>query len=124
MNYKTFIDCGYEGGILRLDAKYERKRSNNLLKRKLFSDSEYKIVEIGEGKGNKTNMAGFMILEKEDGTQFHSNVKGNHDFLKQLLQDAETYIGSYATCTYFNLTPDGIPRFPYVTKLRDGISID
>jgi len=123
-NYKYFIELGYEGGMIRLNSKYDRKRSNSLLKRKDFTDSEYKIVSIEEGKGNKTNMAGFMILEKSDGTQFHSNIKGNHDFLKNLLVNAESYIGSYATCTYFNLTPDGIPRFPYVTRLRDGKGID
>jgi len=123
-NYKDFIELGYEGGMVRLNSKYDRKRSNSLLKRKDFTDSEYKIVSIEEGKGNKTNMAGFMVLEKSDGTQFHSNIKGNHEFLKNLLVEKETYIGSYATCTYFNLTPDGIPRFPYVTRLRDGKGVD
>jgi len=123
-NYKSFIDAGYEGGIIRTDDLYECKRSNFLLKRKDFTDSEYKIVAIKEGKGNRGGMAGYMILQKEDGVEFHSNIKGNHDFLKQLLIDAESYVGSYATCTYFNLTPDGIPRFPFVTRFRAGIGVD
>ena len=123
-NYKYFIELGYEGGMIRLNSKYDRKRSNSLLKRKDFTDSEYKIVSIEEGKGNKSGMAGYMVLQKDDGVQFHSNIKGNHDFLKNLLVDAESYVGSYATCTYFNLTPDGIPRFPFVTRFRDGIGVD
>lgn len=124
INYKSFVNDGYEGGIIRTDDPYECKRSNFLLKRKDFTDSEYKIISIEEGKGNKKGMAGYMILAREDGIQFHSNIKGPHEFLTKLLEKADLYIGSYATCTYFNLTPDGIPRFPYVTRLRKGISVD
>jgi hypothetical protein len=94
------------------------------LKRKEFQDAEYRIIEICEGNGNKSGMAGYAILEREDGKTFRSNIKGNHDFLKGCLKDADSLKGTYATCTFFNLTPDGIPRFPYVTKLRTGPGID
>jgi hypothetical protein len=29
----------------------------------------------------------------------------------------DTLIGKQATVKYFNLTPDGVPRFPYVIKI-------
>lgn len=123
-SYKDYVDRGYEGQMIRLDGPYEFKRSSGLLKRKDFQDEEYLILAIGEGKGNKTGMAGYAILQTEDGRTFNSNIKGTHDFLKDLLENADKYIGSYGTCTFFNLTPDGIPRFPYLTRLRDGKSVD
>lgn len=122
--YGKFMDAGYEGQMVRLDEPYENKRSTSLLKRKEFTDDEYRIVDICEGNGNKIGMAGYMILAREDGVTFHSNIKGTFEFLEELLKNKKKLIGSYATCTYFNLTPDGIPRFPYVTKLRSGKGID
>ena len=122
--YGKFMDSGYEGQMVRIDEPYEFKRSAALLKRKEFTDEEYEIVEICEGSGNKSGMAGYAILKREDGVQFHSNIKGNHDFLTELLQKAPKLVGKFATCKYFNLTPDNIPRFPYVIKIRDGKGID
>lgn len=123
--YGEYLEDGFEGQMVRLpDSPYEFKRSANLLKRKEFQDEEYEILEIGEGNGNKSGMAGFAICRHPDGRTFNSNIKGNHDFLKDLLHNREAYVGTFATCTYFNLTPDGIPRFPYITRLRDGRGID
>jgi len=122
--YERYMKDGFEGQMVRLDLAYERKRSVSLLKRKQFTDDEYKIVDICEGNGNKIGMAGYMILAREDGVTFHSNIKGTFEFLEELLNRKGKLIGTFATCTYFNLTPDGIPRFPYVTKLRAGKGID
>ena len=122
--YGEYLDSGYEGQMIRVDSPYECKRSDSLLKRKEFQDAEYRIVEICEGNGNKSGMAGYAVLQREDGKTFRSNIKGSHAFLKELLKDAESLRGSYGTCTYFNLTPDGIPRFPYLTRLRSGPGID
>lgn len=123
--YGKYLEDGYEGQMVRmLDSRYEFKRSSNLLKRKEFQDDEYEIVEIGEGNGNKAGMAGFAVLRHPDSRTFNSNIKGSHEFLKELLERRDSLVGTYATCTFFNLTPDGIPRFPYITKLRDGRGID
>ena len=122
--YGQFMEVGFEGQMIRIDKPYEFKRSASLLKRKEFQDDEYLIIEICEGNGNKSGMAGYATLERPDGKRFSSNIKGNHTFLKALLVDADSYVGKYATCKYFNLTPDGIPRFPYVIGFRDGQGID
>jgi len=122
--YGSYIECGFEGQIVRIDKPYEHKRSKHLLKRKEFMDSEFRIVSIGEGNGNKKGMAGFAYLEREDGVQFRSNIKGQHSFLEELWHNRHNIVGKYATCQYFHLTPDGIPRFPYIIKIRDGKGID
>tara|TARA_R110002167_G_scaffold98020_2_gene258231 strand:- start:124 stop:1236 length:1113 start_codon:yes stop_codon:yes gene_type:complete len=122
--YNLFLEQGYEGQMVRLNTPYEFKRSNNLLKRKEFIDKEYKVVEICEGRGNKSSMAGYVILERDDGVRFKSNIKGQRPYLIQLLIDKDKYPDKYGTCRFFELTPDGIPRFPYIYGFRDGVGVD
>lgn len=122
--YCNYLEKGYEGQMIRLDTLYERKRSKSLMKRKTFYDDEYKIISVEEGNGKKKGMVGYMFLEREDGVQFRSNIKGSHEFLQELFERRDELVDKYATCRFPNLTPDGIPRFPYVVKIRDGKGVD
>jgi DNA ligase-1 len=115
--YEQYVDDGFEGQMLRLNGKYENKRSKNLLKHKSFVDDEYTILDIVEGEGNRTGTAGYMVFETIDGKPFKSNVKGTWDETAEILKSKKKLIGKQATIKYFNLTPDGIPRFPYVINI-------
>ena len=115
--YGDCVEEGYEGQILRLDKEYENKRSKFLMKHKSFVDEEYTILDIVEGEGNRTGTAGYMVFETEDGKRFKSNVKGTWDETAEMLKSKKKLIGKQATIKYFNLTPDGIPRFPYVINI-------
>jgi DNA ligase-1 len=115
--YEKYVEEGYEGQMLRLDGKYENKRSKNLLKHKSFVDEEYTILDICEGEGNRTGTAGYMVFETAEGKPFKSNVKGTWDETAEMLKNKKQLIGKQATIKYFNLTPDGIPRFPYVINI-------
>jgi DNA ligase-1 len=115
--YESYVDRGYEGQMLRVDARYENKRSKYLLKHKSFIDEEYTIIDIVEGEGNRTGTAGYMVFETADGKRFKSNVKGTLEETAEMLKNRKRLIGKEATVKYFNLTPDGIPRFPYVIKI-------
>jgi DNA ligase-1 len=115
--YVGYVEKGYEGQILRLNGPYENKRSKFLLKHKSFQDSEFTILDICEGEGNKTGQVGYMVFEIE-GKRFKSNVKCNWDEGREILKNKEQLIGKTATIQYFNLTPDGIPRFPYVININ------
>ncbi len=117
--YGQWQEQGYEGQMVRLDAPYENKRSKTLLKRKEFQDAEYTILGYGEGIGNRTGTVGYFEFETDEGISFRSNVKGNFDYLADLLKKGDSLIGSEATIKYFSLTPDGVPRFPYVIAIRD-----
>lgn len=118
--YEEYMSSGFEGQMVRLNDVYENKRSKFLLKRKEFQDKEYVILDIIEGEGNRTGMAGAMIFKNETGLTFNSNIKGNREYLKELLENKESYKGKLATVKYFNLTPDNkLPRFPYVIGIRD-----
>lgn len=117
--YGKYLEDGYEGIMVRMDAPYEQKRGKSLLKRKEFFDAEYEIVEIREGNGNRAGTAGYAIMKNKDGSTFRSNIKGNREWVKQLLAEAESVVGKMATIQYLNLTPDGVPRFPFLITIRD-----
>ena len=115
--YEEYVEHGFEGQILRTNGKYENKRSKFLLKHKSFIDEEYTIIGVCEGEGNKTNMVGYMTFETADGKPFKSNVKATFEESEEMFRNRKQLIGKQATIKYFNLTPDGIPRFPYVINI-------
>ena len=110
--YRYYLEQGYEGQMVRNSTPYEFKRSKNLLKRKEFITEEFRVVEVLEGSGNWAGYAKRFVLEMADGTQFGSNVRGSQEELRALLHADEQ--PTWATCRYFELTPDGVPRFPVV----------
>lgn len=117
--YEQYMNDGYEGQMVRLNTPYEFKRSRSLLKRKEFRDEEFTILGVVEGEGNKTGMAASMLFKNAAGAEFNSNIKGDRDYLRGLLTGKDELVGKLATVKYFNLTPDGVPRFPYVVAIRD-----
>jgi DNA ligase 1 len=114
--YEDYMIAGYEGQMVRLDSYYESKRSKNLLKHKSFIDEEYIILGIQEGIGNKTGMVGSFIFETNQGKRFNASPKFSWEECKYIWDNKDNIIGSTATVKYFNLTPDGIPRFPVVIQ--------
>jgi DNA ligase-1 len=115
--YEKYVNDGFEGQMLRLNKEYENKRSKSLMKHKSFVDEEYTILDIVEGEGNRTGTAGYMVFETAEGKRFKSNVKGTMEETAEMLKNKKKLIGKEATIKYFNLTPDGIPRFPYVINI-------
>ena len=115
--YEDYTMEGYEGQMIRLDKEYESKRSKSLLKHKSFVDEEYTILDVIEGEGNKTGMVGSFVFESKTGHIFNSSPKYSWDECKELWKQRQELIGKSATVKYFNLTPDGVPRFPYVINI-------
>ena len=118
--YERYVDAGCEGQMVRTDAPYKLGgRSASLLKRKQFQDREYKILKFIEGDGNRTGTVGAVMLENDDGSTFRSNIKGTRDYLRELLLLEKYNINKLATVKFFNLTPDNVPRFPFIIGIRD-----
>lgn len=116
--YELYMEQGYEGQMIRLDAPYENKRSNSLLKDKEFIDSEFTVLGVEEGKGNMSGKVGKLYFKTEQGKPFDSPVNGDWEYLAELLKRNDL-IGKQATVRYFKPTPAGIPRFPKVIAIRD-----
>ena len=115
--YEGYVEKGFEGQMLRTNGKYEHKRSKFLMKHKSFIDEEYTIIDICEGEGNKTNMVGYMTFKTADGKPFKSNVKATFEESEEMFRNRKQLIGKQATIKFFQFTPDGIPRFPYVVNI-------
>ena len=103
---------GYEGTMTREpQSVYENKRSRWLLKHKDFITEEFTILDIIEGKGNRSGMAGNIVIDYK-GNNVDPGIRGNFDYFKELLTNKNAYIGKLATIRHFGETPDGSLRFP------------
>ena len=120
-NYTKLLDesskKGWEGLMLRRDAGYEGKRSNDLLKVKKFQDAEYKVIDviptekviIKDGKEIKTKMLGSVVIDFE-GVKVGSGFSDEERIY--YYNHPEEIIGKIITVQYFEKTPDGKLRFP------------
>jgi DNA ligase-1 len=112
--YGRWLEEGYEGQMIRLDAPYEQKRSKHLLKRKEFQDAEFEVIQIEEGQGNWSGVAKAVRCRLPDGRVFGAGIRGTRERAAELLHETHKVV----TVRFFALTPDGIPRFPVVTKFH------
>lgn len=119
-----FTGQGYEGSMVRLDGPYENKRSGLLLKRKDFDTAEFTIERVEEGNGNWKGYAKRIVYKTATGHEFGSGVRGSQAQMKNVLDNADDYVGSIATVRYFGLTDDGIPRFPVTIDFHGESRVD
>ena len=119
--YGEYTTAGYEGQMVRQDTVYENKRSKGLLKRKEFITEEYQVVEVHEGQGNWAGYAKRLTLKMPNGTTFSSGIRGSQSQLKTLLENPNI---DWATCRYFELSNDGVPRFPVTIDYGTGVRND
>jgi len=119
--YASFVEQGYEGGIIRLNDIYEQKRSNFLLKRKDFDDAEFPILAIHEGSGNWAGVAKTITIRLPNGDTCEATLRGARAYCAKVLANAPDYIGTGEACVqYFGMTPGGKLRFPTVKSMTTG----
>lgn len=116
--YSYYMEIGYEGQMVRLPGPYEQKRSTLLLKRKEFDDTEFPIIRIEEGQGNWAGYAKRVFVQLADGSENGCGIKGSQEYMKEVLDNKELYVGKQATVRYQGTTPDGKLRFPVVHQLH------
>jgi DNA ligase 1 len=118
--YTAWLADGYEGGMTRdPNAVYEHDRTTALLKRKEFTDAEFPIIDIEDGKGNRAGIASNVIFMHPCGEEFGAGVIGNEDYARELFRNRKKYIGKLGTVRYQNATPKGVPRFGKMKIIRD-----
>lgn len=112
--HEQFLSEGFEGTMIRLDlGPYENKRSKQLLKYKNFKDAEFLILDVEEGLGNRSGMAGKLICLLPNGNKVGVSMTGTQEFMAQVLKDKDKVIGKQATVKFFDWTPDkNSLRFP------------
>lgn len=111
------ISKGYEGTILRWGNKPYKVngRSENLLKYKEFSDIDCKIINVTPNEANSLHGTPHFQI---NGKYFKAGVKMSHEDREDLLTNKNNYIGKIANIRYFELTDDGVPRFPVMVGIH------
>lgn len=127
------VKSGFEGAMYRnCYHGYEPgKRSKHLLKVKSFIDKEFKVVGHKRGKASqlvssKGKTQGdadvvvpiFVCEMSSGGARFDVLAPGTIKEKKAYWDDIEKWIGKNLTVKYFELTDDGIPRFPVAKSFR------
>lgn len=118
--FQRFLDDGYEGAIVRLDTKYEHRRTNALLKVKSEDDDEAIILDILEGDGNWSGAAAKAKMSWS-GNIFDATFKGEYEPRVQILKNKKDWIGKTATFLHIGYTgkavegaPKGLPFSPRI----------
>ena len=119
--HQIYLDSGYEGSIVRINAPYEQKRSYTLQKVKDFHDTEATIYGFVEGVGKRKGTLGKFLMEDDHGVKFGCPPgKGyNYADLTHILENINDYVGKRATFTYFERTKAGNYRHPMFKTVRD-----
>ena len=114
-----YLEEGYEGAIVReRDGEYKfGYRSNKLLKVKNFMDKEYLIAGFTTGVGRFDGCIVWVCMT-EDGQSFKVVPQGTMEERQETYQNADKHIGDWLKVKYFELTDDGIPRFPVGLGIR------
>jgi DNA ligase 1 len=112
---ERIIDLDGEGLMLREpESMYERKRSKSLLKVKKFHDMEVKIIGYREGTGKYKGMLGSYECETLLGSKFNCGSGLNDNNRLDRLD-----IGTFITVKYFDLSVEGVPRFPIYMRVAE-----
>lgn len=116
--HNQYVKEGFEGIMLRnIDSPYEFKRSKNLQKYKSFHEEEFRIIGFKEGTGTERGTV-IWICETNDNKQFSVRPRGTFEIRKELLINAEQYIGQQLTVRFQEYSNLGIPRFPVGKAIR------
>ena len=118
-----YLEEGYEGAIVReYDGEYKfGYRSNKLLKVKNFTDSEYPIVGFTTGVGRFDGCIVWICETwnpRGDRLEFKVVPQGTMEERQEEYQNADKNVGKLLKVKYFELTDDGVPRFPVGLGIR------
>lgn len=119
-----YMSLGYEGVIVRNPlAKYQRKRTTDMMKWKPRGKDSYLIVGYKEEidiYGTPKGTLGSLLLES-DGERFSvgSGSYFTRSAREQLWTIRETLPGKYATVKYPELTDRGIPNHPVIVEITE-----
>ncbi len=124
--YNRYMLNGMEGAMIRIldDTGYEiGKRSTSLQKMKQFRREEFMCVGVQSLRyavPGDPILAGAMLLRASNGKRFKGALKGSVEEKLIIWQTREMYECSrfYAIVQFYDLSSDGIPRFPIVIGFR------
>jgi len=120
---EKFIENGFEGCMLRNpEVPYDFKRSDALLKVKLFKEGDFVILDFKEGEGKYENTLGSVLVRGfVEGHDILAWVPGFDDeYRNYVWRNKEKIKGKIMEVKYFNLTSDNSSlRHPNCIKIKN-----
>ncbi len=118
--HSSKVILGYEGVMVRNKAGlyYNDKRSYDLQKVKSFITDEFEIVGAEENRGRQAGQC-TVICKTKDGQEFGVKPEGTEQEREWYWDHKDEIVGQLLTVRYFELSSDGIPRFPIGVGVRD-----
>ena len=110
-----FMLEGYEGGILRIHSgEYlYSKRSNELLKLKLFDEDDFEVIGFKTGEaGTKEGKAVIWKCKTEEGQEFDVRPTGSIAERELEYKNAKKRIGQMYSVKFKGTSDEGKPMFP------------
>ena len=117
---------GEEGIMINiLDAPYEFKRSNNLLKCKKFQDTELKVIGFEEGTNKLAGTLGAFVCKYKDNEVRVGSGLSDED-RAYFWANRDKFLGKFITVKYFETSVDsktGLEslRFPIYMRVREDL---
>lgn len=119
--HNQYVSEGFEGLVIRKkDAVYgPGKRSNDMIKVKVYSDAEYEIVGLSEGLRDEDMC---FVMKTVEGQEFKAKPHGDRAQKQWYREHLDELIGKMATIKYFEMSgKEGsmIPQQPQFVCVRD-----
>ena len=89
-----------------------------MMKYKLFTDEEVKIIGFDVGVGTEEGAIIYKVLDKRE-NEFTVRPRGTVNEKRELYKIRNSLIGKPLTIRYQELSEKGVPRFPVGINVRD-----
>lgn len=123
--HDSFVKEGYEGCIVRnYDAVYEKKRTRNMAKVKVFENYEATLVDITDANDENGREAGLAIyVLSHNGHEFRCRPAESFEERAKVYNNRVKFLASKKNVPYtfkcFGFTDKGIPNLPIGICFRD-----
>lgn len=116
--HDKYVSEGFEGVVIRNPSKVYgvNKRTNDMIKVKMYKDAEFEITGISEGLRDE-DMCFTCVTDK--GMEFKAKPMGSREVKQQYRDNLDNIIGKMATVKFFYFSEDGVPLQPVLKCIRD-----
>ena len=121
--HNEFVKEGWEGLVIRkVTGKYgPGKRTNDMIKIKIYKDSEYEIVGLSEGLRDEDMC---FVMKTPSGQEFKAKPMGDREQKQWYRNHLDELVGKMATIKYFEMSgKEGseIPQQPIFVAIREDL---
>ena len=115
--HDKWVSEGFEGLVARKPDKAYGfgKRGSDMIKVKMYKDSEFLIVDYQDGLREEDFC---FICETSDGKPFAAKPIGSRELKSEYLENIDDIIGKMGVVKYFEISKEGIPLQPVFQAVR------